>query len=476
MSDKVVLTDRALKALKPAPAGKRIVTWDAVQPHLGIRVTETGAKSFVVAKRLTGSPAPFVRVLGGYPNIALADARQRAREILGQIAQGLDPAKLQQARKDEKLRRDKDIFAAVAKVFVAKHASKNRKGMETQRILNLYLIPRFGSRPIGSVKRREIAELLDEIEERNFTDKKGRKLGGPVMADAVLAVVRKMMNWHAARDDDFVSPIVKGMARTKPKERARDRVLTDEEIRAFWTATEKITDDLLDDSREATNLFSALVRVLLLTAQRREEAAQMTRSGIGEGNNWLIPAEHDKSKVLRLVPLTDDVLKIVSALDSMNDCDLVFTTNGQTSFSGFTKAKARLDAAMLGKLKESTRDSAALAKLNNIELWLKRARQGDRAARAKLKREWWTLHDLRRTAKTLMSRAGVRPDISERVLGHVIAGVEGVYDRYEYLAEKRDALAKLAALVVEIVESRRAPNFAAPSAPVAATRILPPAS
>jgi integrase len=63
----------------------------------------------------------------------------------------------------------------------------------------------------------------------------------------------------------------------------------------------------------------------------------------------------------------------------------------------------------------------------------------------------WTLHDLRRTARTLMARAGVRPDISERVLGHVIAGVEGVYDRHSYEAEKRDALEKLAALVKRIV-------------------------
>jgi integrase len=451
MSEKIVLTDRALKALKPSPSGKRIVTWDAVQPHLGIRVTETGAKSFVVVKRITGVRAPIVHVLGGYPAVALTDARQRARTILSQIAEGVDPKTREAAQEAERRQWDKDTFSAVATAFVAKHASKNRSGAETKRIIDVYLIPAFGELQIGAIKRRKIAELLDEIEERRFAGMGGRNLGGPVMADHVLAALRKLMNWHAARDDDFVSPIVKGMSRTKSKERARDRVLTDEEIRAFWAATEEISDDLLEDEREATNLFSALVRVLLLTAQRREEVAQMTRSGIGEGDNWMIPAEHDKNKILRLVPLTSGVLEIISGVDAVDNCDLVFTTNGQTPFSGFTKAKTRLDAAMLRKLKEAAKDNSTFSKLNNVELWLKLARQGDREARAKLKRHWWTLHDLRRTAKTLMSRAGVRPDISERVLGHIIGGVEGVYDRYEYIVEKREALARLATLAREIV-------------------------
>ncbi len=451
MSEKVVLTDRAVKALRPSPAGKRMVTWDAVQPHLGVRVTETGAKSFVVVKRITGVRAPIVHVLGAYPAVALADARKQARTVLSQIAEGVHPKKQEEVKQEEQRKLNQNSFAEVAKLFIKKHASKNRSGDETKRIIDLYLVPTFGGQQIGAIKRRKIAELLDEIEERRFIGKAGRKLGGPVMADHVLAALRKLMNWHAARDDDFVSPIVKGMARTKSKERARDRVLTDEEIRAFWAATEEIDDAMLADEREATNLFSALVRVLLLTAQRREEAAQMARPGIGEGNNWMIPAEHDKNKVLRLVPLTKDVLDIIAGVDIVNECDLVFTTNGLTPFSGFTKAKARLDGSMLRRLKETAKGNSTLNRLENIELWLKLARRGDREARAKLKREWWTLHDLRRTAKTLMSRAGVRPDISERVLGHIIGGVEGVYDRYEYITEKRHALGALASLLKQIV-------------------------
>jgi integrase len=453
MSEKIVLTDRALKAIKPAPIGKRIVTWDAVQPHLGIRVTETGAKSFIVAKRLTGVRAPVVQVLGSYPAVALADARKRARTVLEQISEGIDPRKQEDAKKEENRRRDKGTFAAVARVFVAKHASKNRTAAETARIIDLYLTPTFGDQQIASIKRRQIAELLDDIEERKFVDKAGRKLGGPVMADHVLAALRKLMNWHAARDDDFVSPIVKGMARTKPKARARTRVLTDDEIRAFWIATGSRNNVAQQDNRSADNLFSALVRILLLTAQRRQEVAQMARSEIGADYNWTVPAERNKNGVPKIVPLTKDVLRIVDGLERRNDSELVFTTNGETSFSGFTKAKLRLDTDMLESLREiatKRNDRSTVAKLDDIKKWLSAPPKEAKAARQNLKREWWTLHDLRRTAKTLMARARVRPDISERVLGHVIGGVEGVYDRYEYLAEKRDALAELAKLVREI--------------------------
>jgi integrase len=299
------------------------------------------------------------------------------------------------------------------------------------------------------------------------------------MADHVLAALRKLMNWHAARDDDFVSPIVKGMARTKPKERARDRVLTDDEIRALWVATEKGRGDASQDMRTADDLFSALVRTLLLTAQRREEVAQMARSEIGADGIWTIPAERNKTKKPKLVPLTGGVVDIVAGLERVNGTDLVFTTNGETSFSGFTKAKSRLDAAMLVDLRAiavKRNDTSSIAALDDIQNWLGARPKEAKAARQKLKRIWWTLHDLRRTAKTLMMRAGVRPDISERVLGHVIGGVEGVYDRHEYLVEKRDALAKLEALVQEIIENKRVPSFATPSAPVVATRILPQAS
>jgi integrase len=280
---------------------------------------------------------------------------------------------------------------------------RNRTWEESERIFAKYVTPEWRDRSAGEIKRRDVAELLDKVEAENE----------PVMADRVLAAVRKLFNWIATRDDAFRSPIVKGMARTKPKERARDRVLRDDEIRALWAATET--------TRPAP--FGPLVRCLLLTAQRREEVARMRRREI-DGEAWVIPAERYKTGRANAVPLSKRAREVVDAQPAWRKADFVFTTTGDAAFSGFSKAKREVEAAMHAELRK--RDPGA-----------------------ELPR--WTLHDLRRTAKTLMARAGVRPDISERVLGHVITGVEGTYDRHSYAEEKRDALEKLAAMIDRIL-------------------------
>src|SRR5262249_29215479 len=208
---------------------------------------------------------------------------------------------------------------------------------------------------------------------------------GATMADRTLAVVRKIMNWHAARSDEFRSPIVKGMARTKPGELARERVLTDDELRKIWAA--------------GNGVFGSFIRFLLLTGARRGEAAQMERDEVAAGD-WTLPAARNKTKVDLVRPLSKAAQAIVeddAGLPGPHVSDAksewVFTTDGLTPISGFSKFKVAFDKA-------SGTDS-------------------------------WTLHDLRRTARSLMSRAGVPSDHAERCLGHVIGGVRGVYDRHE---------------------------------------------
>ena len=248
--------------------------------------------------------------------------------------------------------------------------------------------------------------MLDEIEDAN----------GPVMADRTLAYLRKAFNWYAARDDQFNVPVVRGMARIKPKERARTRLLSDEEVRIIWP--------VLDEA----GTFGALVKALMLTAQRRDEIAQMSRKEIGEDAIWEIPAERYKTKRPNFIPLSKAALAVIDAQPKIDDCEYVFPSRAKTPFSGFGKSKAALDKAVHAAMKKRAKKGAKVESLPN-----------------------WTLHDLRRTAKTLMVRAGVRPDISERVLGHVIAGVEGTYDRHSYADEKRDALEKLAGMVERIL-------------------------
>jgi integrase len=248
--------------------------------------------------------------------------------------------------------------------------------------------------------------MLDEIEDAN----------GPVAADRTLAYVRKAFNWYATRDDQFNVPVVRGMARIKPKERARTRVLSDEEIRIIWPALGE------------AGTFGGLAKMLLFTAQRRDEVAHMGRNEIGRDGIWTIPAERYKTKRPNHIPLSKAALAIIEQQPLIDNCIYVFPSRAQTPYSGYSKSKAKLDKAVLAAMKKQAKKGTKVEPIPN-----------------------WTLHDLRRTAKTLMARAGVPPNISERVLGHVIAGVEGTYDRHSYADEKCDAVEKLAAMIERIL-------------------------
>jgi len=294
--------------------------------------------------------------------------------------------------------------------FVARHVrNKNqplRSADEYESAFNRLVKPRIGKLGIYEIRRSHVIKMLDQIEDAN----------GPVMADRTLAYLRKAFNWYATRDDQFNSPVVRGMGRIKPKDRARTRVLSDEEIRVIWPALSE------------AGTFGALVKMLLLTAQRRDEVARMSRKEIGKDGIWTIPAEWYKTNRPNHVPLSKAALALIEIQPKLDDCDFVFPSQAKTPYSSFSKNKAALDRAVLAMMKKQAKKGAKVEPIPN-----------------------WILHDLRRTAKTLMVRAGVRPDISERVLGHVIAGVEGTYDRHSYADEKRDALERLAAMIERIL-------------------------
>jgi integrase len=247
----------------------------------------------------------------------------------------------------------------------------------------------MGSRQIDAIKRSDVVRLLDDIERDN----------GPHQAQAVLRFLSALFNWYASRHDDFVPPIRRGMARTKARDGARDRVLSDDEIRVVWKAAEAFPGP-----------YGYLVRFLLLTATRRGEAAEMTRNELS-GDDWIIPAARMKNKLEFVVPLSKAAAAVLDGLPKLGP--FLFTLYGRGATNNFSTNKARLDEA-----------SGVTG---------------------------WRIHDLRRTARSLMSRAGVAPDIAERCLAHTIGGVRGVYDRYAYHKEKKEAFAALAVQVERIV-------------------------
>jgi integrase len=282
----------------------------------------------------------------------------------------------------------------VCETYFVREGKKLRTVQEQRTQLRRLLYPRLGSKQIEDVKRSDVVRLLDRIEDEN----------GSSMADHVLAYLRHILNWHALRTDDYRSPIVRGMRRLNGNQ-ARSRILTDDEIKRVWTATSDVK-----------TAFDPLVRFLLLTASRRSEARYMRRNEL-DGDMWVIPAARYKTGLDLILPLSKAAQAIVKAMPVINGSDLVFTNDGQRAAGGFSKFKSRLN-------KESGTSG-------------------------------WTLHDLRRTARSLMSRAGVNADVAEMCLGHVLPAVRGVYDRHSYLAEKRDAFEALAAQIDAIVRGKR---------------------
>jgi len=380
------LTDRGIAALKPAQGAYRL-TWDAIVPGFAVRVTATGQKSFVLVTRYPGSRNPTARALGKVGAITLEDARVKARDWLKLIAAGTDPAQAAQAA-------ERDTLQAICSEYLARNSAKRTADWE-QAILRRLVLPTLGVKPISEVRRSDIVRLLDSIEDAN----------GVAMANRTLAIIRRILNWHSARTDDFRSPIVRGMSRGK--EVPRERVLTDDELKAVWQATAK-----------ADLPLGAYVRFSLLTGARRSEAAKMKWAEL-VGTEWVLPAARNKTGQELVRPLSGAALEIVNGLPKLGEW--VFTRTGNAALSALGRFKAELD--------EASETSG------------------------------WTYHDLRRTARSLMSRAGVPSDHAERCLGHVFGGVRGVYDRHAYRDEMLMAYEKLAALMSQIVDPQ--PNVVA---------------
>ncbi|MET4483045.1 integrase arm-type DNA-binding domain-containing protein [Bradyrhizobium sp. F1.13.3] len=377
---------------------------------LYLLVQPSGAKSWAYRYRLAGKSKKLTLGVAythsGVEVIKIGDARDLADEARVSVAKRVDPAEAKKA--ERKKANAENTLRRVAKLYLAQHRSLRTIGTR-ENVLERLVFPVLGDRTIESIKRSEIVKLLDQIEQSK----------GPVMSDYTLATVRRLFGWYAVRTDDYVSPIMRGMARTSTKERARKRTLSDTELRALWRAASE------------AGLFGSYLQFLLLTATRRNEAAGLRRSEM-ERNDWTVPAGRYKTKLDHLVPLSKAAIAIIAKVPKMGKGDLVFTMDGEAPLRGWGSRKLDFDKLMLAQLRHMAEEA------------------GEDAGDVKLER--WTLHDLRRSARTLMSRAGVLGDHAERCLGHVIGGVEGTYDRYAYAREKREAFEKLAELVASIVE------------------------
>jgi integrase len=397
-----MLTTIAIEKL-PIPAKRREVPDEKIT-GLYLVVQPSGAKSWALRYRFSGKPAKLT--IGGYPEVDLRTARQRAQEALGALAAGKDPAGAKRAAKEAQ-KATTDLVEAVAAIFLERHVKRNvgaSWGREVERLLKVEVLPQIGAKRIGDVTRADIHSLLDTMADR-----------APVNANRLLAMLRRMFNWAVERGYIEHSPCDKVKA-PGGKETARDRVLSPEEIGFVWNALDTVGWP-----------FGRIGQLCLLTGARRDEIGEARWSEIDLAAKTLtIAKERSKNGIAHEIPLSDAAIRIIEALPRIESrADYVFTVTARAPVAGWSRAKEAIDKAV----------GAAIPK--------------------------WVIHDLRRTAASGMAELKFPPHVVEAVLNHksgTIRGVAAVYNRYSYATEKRAAIDAWGRRLDEIITGVETPS------------------
>ena len=411
---KRAITQLFLDRITPPKVG-RVEYFDTHQPGLCLRVSASAAKSWAVMYRVKGSAAKVRETLGTLAEIPKVDeARRRALASLERARAGINP--VQERRVTAERAASNTVEVAVERYLARCERDLRPKTVAGYRqLFNHDVMPRWGKRPLSEITKGDVLELLNDKAARRERRRKGRTEGAVVQANRLLTRLRAFFGWCVANDLAAADPTT-GIHKPA-KETPRDRVLTDDELRAFWHAT----DTLLADRKDAVH-FGSLFRLLLLTAQRENEVAGMRWAEVDlEGRSWTIPAARTKNGKPHMVHLSDLAMEVLEQMREGEEedgqrrerdlHDLLFSGTGKTPASGFSRAKVRLDAAMAAPLGADP--------------------------------DAWVIHDLRRTATTGMARLGIAPHVADRVLNHTagtIRGVAAIYNRFEYLDERKAAL------------------------------------
>lgn len=391
MASKTRLTKQVVEGL-PIEAGARSVLWDIETTGFGVRATGAGRTYFVRYRAGTGRAASrkdFTIGKHGAPWTA-DSARKQARIILGKVADGQDP---QAEKVAARAPTNGTRFEDVATLFLDRHVRRKLRPStisDYESVVLKRLIPEWQGREVTDIGRSDIHALLDPIEDRT-----------PVMARLTFAVTRRLFGFALERDLIGDNPCAGLKGPSVPK--ARDRVLSDDEVRLVW-----------EQAAAMGFPFSQAFRILLLTGQRRSEVGGMKWSELDlDAGEWTIPAERAKNGRAHLVDLAPAVIDEINSIPKIGEH--VLGVAGRSPLQGWSKAKRNLDA----RLTEVTIEMGASAPLP------------------------WRIHDLRRTAATGMAGLGFGPHVVERVLNHVSGaqgGLVGVYQRHEYRNERKAAL------------------------------------
>ncbi|MCI9865050.1 tyrosine-type recombinase/integrase [Rhizobium skierniewicense] len=444
------LTLMTLKSIKAGSVRQEMP--DGLVPGLYLVIQPSGSKSWALRYRFEGKPkkltiGPFLferaepveRAPEAGAAMTLPEARTAARQALQLLAEGRDPSEARKRAVEAavteavaaKMQDASYLAENLAAEFITKYAMpKNRTWQETQRQFRKSITgwrdpetgevkfkgPWFG-RDVRDISKRDIVKLLDDINDS----------GSPIAANRIFATLSVWFSWMVGRDKLSVSPMT-GLKKNAV-ESARDRVLSDDEIRILWKA-----------ASEEGYPFGQMWQLLLLTGQRRGEVADMEWTELhlhGDEPHWIIPKTRSKNGRPNHVPLTSEAVRILASITRDKGARYVFSTNGATPVSGFSRSKKRLEDRMLEIMQGEAASAGNVREIRSIPQF--------------------GLHDLRRTCATNLARLGVPIHIGEAILNHVsgsVSGVAAVYNRFDYIAEKRAALEKWEDFLLRLAGAR----------------------
>ena len=409
-------SDSFLKNLKPK--GNRLEIGDTECKGLIVRLNKNGSKSFYTIFRVVGDGGIGARgrplrgkqqriLLGHYPEVSIDDARAETLLIRGKAFKGIDP---RQELRESVLKQSRNTMQIVAEEFIEKYAKEHTVGWRNaERAYQHYVVPQLGKRPIDKISRSDIHKLLDGI-----------------VADGKVGTAREvkrhlctLYNWAINREICTNNP-AQNLTRKdlKPNENA-GRALKDDEIKAMWQIT-----------GELGYPFGPLFRLLLLTGQRKSEWANARIEELDMTEGFLeVPRTRYKGRRDHIVPFSDTVKSLLGDLPEWTHKNyyLFSSRGGRVPVSGFSQAKGRMDSRMI----------EALCKMHDKKTTTLTP---------------YRIHDLRVTCETRLANLGFNQEIRDRVLGHAAPGLQKTYNKYDYTAEKREALQAYAKHIMEIVD------------------------
>jgi integrase len=414
---KKFFTEVALERMKP-PASGRVEYGDTIVPGLMLRVTEAGVKSWSVLYKVKGEGGESVKTgralkgtqrritLGTYPVMGVKKARETAIDVLDKAMGGTDARVVRdEAHKD---RRTKTV-EGVARRFIEQDAKPNvASWRQVERALELHVFPTWGQRAIAEIRRRDVHELLDGYASR----------GQVGTARDVRKHLSRLFNWAVDREIIAETPVA-GLKRKDLQYRAdAGRALADDELKAIWRAAGRMGYP-----------FGPYLQLLMLTGQRRNDWADAKLSEVCAKRKVLeIPRGRYKGKRDHVVPLLPAAWEILKAMPVWEGKDpfLFSTQAGEVAISGFSKAKAQLDALALEQMRAATGDPEAVI-------------------------PYYRIHDFRVTCESRLADLGFNQDVRDAVLGHAKVGLQRTYNKHDYGDEKRAALEAYAEHMMGVV-------------------------